>query len=98
MSEDSFTPLGYSTASMARLALQDPEAAAAIAAEITRQQEIIELIASENYVSQAVLDAQGRTRSSRWRSSGPGRCSGPTTPMSSLTRARRRMPPPIWRC
>jgi glycine hydroxymethyltransferase len=73
MSEDSFTPLGYSTASMARLALQDPEAAAAIAAEITRQQEIIELIASENYVSQAVLDAQGSVLTNKYAEGYPGR-------------------------
>jgi glycine hydroxymethyltransferase len=73
MSEDTFTPRGYDTASMARLALQDPEAAAAIAAEINRQQEIIELIASENYVSQAVLDAQGSVLTNKYAEGYPGR-------------------------
>ena len=37
----------------------DPELAAAIAAEVERQQDHIELIASENYVSCAVMQAQG---------------------------------------
>ena len=37
----------------------DPELAAAIAAEVERQQDHIELIASENYVSCAVMEAQG---------------------------------------
>ena len=37
----------------------DPEIAAAIAAENRRQEEHIELIASENYASPAVMAAQG---------------------------------------
>ena len=37
----------------------DPEIAAAILAENRRQEEHIELIASENYTSPAVLAAQG---------------------------------------
>lgn len=41
------------------LATFDPAIAAAIAAESVRQREHIELIASENYVSRAVLEAQG---------------------------------------
>ena len=36
---------------------QDPEVAAALAAEARRQRDGIELIASENYVSDAVLEA-----------------------------------------
>ena len=41
------------------LAESDPELAAAIANELRRQQDQIELIASENIVSLAVLEAQG---------------------------------------
>ena len=41
------------------IAKYDPELAAAIAAEVERQQDHIELIASENYVSCAVMEAQG---------------------------------------
>ncbi len=38
----------------------DPELAAALDHERTRQEEHIELIASENYASPRVLEAQGR--------------------------------------
>ena len=41
------------------LAKADPEIADAIARELARQQDKIELIASENIVSRAVLEAQG---------------------------------------
>ena len=41
------------------LATRDPELFAAVADELTRQQDEIELIASENIVSRAVLEAQG---------------------------------------
>ncbi|MGQ9682943.1 MAG: serine hydroxymethyltransferase [Anaerolineae bacterium] len=44
---------------MSTLAAVDSEVLAYIHAEATRQQDTIELIASENYVSQAVLEAQG---------------------------------------
>ena len=37
----------------------DPEIARAIGLELSRQQNKIELIASENFVSKAVLEAQG---------------------------------------
>ena len=37
----------------------DPELAAAMAKEVERQQDHVELIASENYVSCAVMEAQG---------------------------------------
>jgi glycine hydroxymethyltransferase len=64
---------GYDTRSMARLAASDPEAAAAIMREIERQQDTIELIASENYVSQAVLDAQGTILTNKYAEGYPGR-------------------------
>ena len=37
----------------------DPELAVAMAQEVQRQQDHIELIASENYTSPAVMEAQG---------------------------------------
>ena len=40
----------------------DPEIAAAITAEFDRQNSHIELIASENWVSPAVMSAMGRSR------------------------------------
>ena len=43
----------------ASLADRDPEIARAIQLELGRQREEIELIASENIVSRAVLEAQG---------------------------------------
>ena len=41
------------------LSAKDPEIFAAVNRELTRQQQQIELIASENIVSRAVLEAQG---------------------------------------
>ena len=41
------------------LSARDPEVAATIAAELARQRRNIELIASENIVSEAVLVAMG---------------------------------------
>jgi len=41
------------------LATRDPELNAAMQAELTRQRKEIELIASENIVSAAVMEAQG---------------------------------------
>jgi glycine hydroxymethyltransferase len=52
---------------------QDPELAAAIAAEARRQQDGIELIASENYVSEAVLEAQGSILTNKYAEGYPGR-------------------------
>ena len=49
-------PLGFFTE---RLADADSKVAAAIKAELEREQNQIELIASENIVSRAVLEAQG---------------------------------------
>ena len=40
-----------------RLRAEDPELAEAIMAEVSRQRSKIELIASENFVSEAVLEA-----------------------------------------
>lgn len=45
--------------SMNHLAASDPAVASAIAGELTRQRDTIELIASENFTSPAVLEAVG---------------------------------------
>ena len=57
----------------ARLAETDPELAAAIGRELERQQDGIELIASENIVSRAVLEAQGSVLTNKYAEGYPGR-------------------------
>jgi len=55
------------------LAAFDPELAAAIAAEAQRQEDHIELIASENYASPAVMQAQGSVLTNKYAEGYPGR-------------------------
>jgi glycine hydroxymethyltransferase len=55
------------------LAQQDPEVFAAIRAEFHRQQEDLELIASENYVSVAVLQAMGTVLTNKYAEGLPGK-------------------------
>jgi glycine hydroxymethyltransferase len=57
----------------APLAEIDPEVAAALDAELVRQQDGIELIASENIVSAAVLQAQGSVLTNKYAEGYPGR-------------------------
>ncbi|WP_043364013.1 serine hydroxymethyltransferase [Belnapia sp. F-4-1] len=57
----------------ASVAEADPDLAAAIAQELGRQQDGIELIASENIVSQAVLEAQGSVLTNKYAEGYPGR-------------------------
>ncbi|MBA4225034.1 MAG: serine hydroxymethyltransferase [Hyphomonas sp.] len=57
----------------AGLAERDPELAAAISKEATRQQHQIELIASENIVSRAVLEAQGSILTNKYAEGYPGK-------------------------
>jgi glycine hydroxymethyltransferase len=57
----------------APLAETDPELAAAIRSELARQQDGIELIASENIVSAAVLEAQGSVLTNKYAEGYPGR-------------------------
>ena len=52
---------------------RDPELAAAIGAELVRQQDGIELIASENIVSAAVMEAQGSVLTNKYAEGYPGR-------------------------
>ena len=56
-----------------RLASRDPEIAAAIGAELGRQRKEIELIASENIVSAAVMEAQGSVMTNKYAEGYPGR-------------------------
>ncbi|HWD57172.1 MAG TPA: serine hydroxymethyltransferase, partial [Stellaceae bacterium] len=51
----------------------DPELATAVAQELHRQQSQIELIASENIVSRAVLEAQGSVLTNKYAEGYPGR-------------------------
>ncbi|MEZ5839918.1 MAG: serine hydroxymethyltransferase [Hyphomicrobiales bacterium] len=55
------------------LAAADPEIAGAIADELGRQRHEIELIASENIVSRAVLEAQGSVMTNKYAEGYPGR-------------------------
>jgi glycine hydroxymethyltransferase len=55
------------------LAAADAAVAEAIAAELTREQTQIELIASENIVSKAVLEAQGSVLTNKYAEGYPGR-------------------------
>ncbi len=57
----------------ARLAERDPEIHAAIRDELERQRRGIELIASENIVSRAVLEAQGSVLTNKYAEGYPGR-------------------------
>ena len=55
------------------LALVDPELWAAVQSEDTRQEEHIELIASENYASPAVMQAQGSQLTNKYAEGYPGK-------------------------
>jgi glycine hydroxymethyltransferase len=57
----------------AALADRDPEIAEAIRLELGRQRDEIELIASENIVSRAVLEAQGSVMTNKYAEGYPGR-------------------------
>src|SRR5678810_828790 len=57
----------------ARLTDVDPEIATAIANERTRQSSGLELIASENFVSQAILEATGSVFTNKYAEGYPGR-------------------------
>ena len=51
----------------------DPDVQSAVTAELRRQQRQIELIASENIVSRAVLEAQGSVLTNKYAEGYPGR-------------------------
>jgi glycine hydroxymethyltransferase len=58
---------------MAVLQQQDPDVARAISQELIRQVYKLELIASENYVSRAVLEAQGSVLTNKYAEGYPGK-------------------------
>ncbi|HEY6446947.1 MAG TPA: serine hydroxymethyltransferase [Acidobacteriaceae bacterium] len=55
------------------LSFEDPEISAAIEAEVRRQHEGLEMIASENFVSRAVLEAAGSVFTNKYAEGYPGR-------------------------
>jgi glycine hydroxymethyltransferase len=55
------------------LAEVDPEIAEVLALELDRQQRTLEMIASENFVPQAVLEAQGSVLTNKYAEGYPGR-------------------------
>src|SRR3954468_5873839 len=57
----------------ATLAQADPEIADVVTKELGRQRDEIELIASENIVSRAVLEAQGSVLTNKYAEGYPGR-------------------------
>ena len=56
-----------------RIAQEDPELVAAMEAELKRQRDNIELIASENFVSPAVMDAMGTHLTNKYAEGYPGK-------------------------
>ena len=70
MSDRAHAPSGFFTRGLAEA---DPEIYRAIEDELKRQQDKIELIASENIVSKAVLEAQGSVLTNKYAEGYPGR-------------------------
>ena len=62
-----------SQTSFEQIAAVDPEILPAMQAEVRRQQQTIELIASENHVSKAVLEALGSVFTNKYAEGYPGR-------------------------
>lgn len=63
---------------MKHIQMNDPELFAAIASELTRQRENLELIASENFTSMAVMEAQGSILTNKYAEGYPYRWSKKT--------------------
>ena len=63
-------PENFQTAPLAEV---DPEIAAVLDAELRRQQRTLEMIASENFVPQAVLEAVGSVLTNKYAEGYPGR-------------------------
>ena len=93
------------TAFSRTLAETDPEIFQTIHREVARQNSGLELIASENFVSLAVLEAAGTVLTNKYAEGYPGRryyggceevdvAESLAMPTSSRTRGRR----PTWRC
>jgi len=71
--DESYTAMSQGNTAASALSQTDPEIARAIAGEAHRQLEHIELIASENYTSQAVMEAQGSCLTNKYAEGYPGR-------------------------
>ncbi|HEV8268425.1 MAG TPA: serine hydroxymethyltransferase, partial [Thermoanaerobaculia bacterium] len=56
-----------------KLSAADPEVARAVEAELTRQRDHLELIASENFTSRAVLEAVGSVLTNKYAEGYPGK-------------------------
>ena len=83
----------------AHLAEVDPEIQRVLDGELGRQQGTLEMIASENFVPQAVLDAAGSVLTNKYAEGYPGKryyggCEGSTSPSSSPSTAPRRCSAP----
>src|SRR5690348_1255983 len=71
MTTQTYTPMpGFFTSGLSE---RDPEVFGAIGKELHRQQDQIELIASENIVSRAVLEAQGSVLTNKYAEGYPGK-------------------------
>ncbi len=55
------------------ISVVDPEVAAVLESELTRQRDYLEMIASENFVPRAVLQAQGSVLTNKYAEGYPGR-------------------------
>ena len=73
MSTNSMSSLTRTNSTISPLTKTDPQIAEAIVAEHQRQFEHIELIASENFTSQAVMEAQGSCLTNKYAEGYPGR-------------------------
>jgi len=73
MPHDGNQPPGTDAFFTQPLAARDPEIAEAIRSELGRQRDEIELIASENIVSAAVMEAQGSVLTNKYAEGYPGR-------------------------
>ena len=62
-----------STSSPSRWHELDPEVAAAVDAELARQRDTLEMIASENFAPLAVMEAQGSVLTNKYAEGYPGR-------------------------
>ncbi|MER2093402.1 MAG: serine hydroxymethyltransferase, partial [Saccharopolyspora rectivirgula] len=55
-----------------QLATADPEVAAAVQDELGRQQNTLEMIASENFAPRAIMEAQGSVLTNKYAEGYPG--------------------------
>ena len=72
-SEGKYLNVDYKNFFEKKLSETDPEVYKAVTDELIRQQNHIELIASENIVSQAVLEAQGSVLTNKYAEGYPGK-------------------------